>query len=455
MVAAVRLPNNAFAGSAQTEVVTDIIILRKVAKPAGQPWTDIAKAGEATVWKEQNENGAVGQNMPILVNRYFVDNPQMVLGNHSLEGSMYRENEYTVTPNGPYEQIGERAASALASAVEPGDYSDSTVQISAGPMVIATAEQRPGSFHYKDGVLGMIVEQEWKPLQEANPALYGEGNLTNRKRVAAFVRLRDAYLSHMALQNTNATDSEVEASTAALSDLYASTVREHSNLWASGGFWKAVRSDPNWYFVQGMEVVKTVEDPITGKPSEIYLPADVLKKRTMRPQTPPTTAENLLDALRISQAWKGDVDEAFMAELLDMSIEDMRNQLITSGAAFLDPKGTRLVPADRYLSGNVRKKLLAAEHAAQKDPATYSKNVEALKKILPASRPVSEINPQLGGSWIDPKLIELWAESIGIDLKVTHTVFRMQSKWSRPGGKVCCQVRGQCAHLWRRWVQGA
>lgn len=427
-VGAVRLPNNAFSANAGTEVTTDIVFMRKRdgigASPFAQPWLQKEKVGEDTI--PDPEGGT--KTVPITVNEYFARHPEMVLGRHSMNGSMYagpsKNGQYTVFP-AEGAQLSEQLPAALRQL--PAAYTESGESSSA---IISTTETaRDGAFTLREGDVGIQQGGTWKPLAEAAPEFFGEGKVKYRRKASDFIRLRDAYRAHLSLMaRPLATAAEITRSMQELNRLYDS----FSGQWGTfeNGRHRELKSDPDFYLLKGLEIVETKIDPETGEQTEHVVKADVLKKRTIFPSLAPTKAENALDALRISQSWKGHLDLEFMGELLGDEAEAVRRQLLDGGLAFENPRTGLLETKEQYLSGKVREKLRQAEAAAQSNP-DYARNVEALRAVQPPPVPVRHVTPKLGGGWVPPALLKAFLRHAGFgEVDVTYTQVGDFDKWA-------------------------
>lgn len=430
LIGAVRLPNNAFSGNAGTEVTTDVVFLRKkqgtIVPSWAESWLTKDKVGEDQI---PNPSGEGSLTVPINVNEYFARHPEMVLGRHSMNGKMYagpsKTGQYTVFPT-----EGANLTAQLSAAFSKLPANVFLESGESAPIVLATTSNaRNGAFSYQNGELGIQRDGTWKPLAEASPEQFGDGKIKYRRKAAQFVTLRDHYRAHLDLMaRPTATEEAIAASRTTLNALYDDFVSQWRTFY--DGRHSELKTDPDFYIVSGLEFVETTPNPETGKSEETVVKADVLKKRTIFPNVAPTSANNPLDALRISQSWKGSLDLEFMADLLDEEPSVVRQNLIEASLAFENPTSGQLETRETYLSGKVREKLRQAEAAVLNNPE-YQRNVDALKAVQPPRVSLRDITPKLGGGWVPPALLETFLSSIGIrGVEIQYKQIGERSAWS-------------------------
>ena len=401
LVGAVRLPNNAFKESAGTSVVTDMLVFRKPdGKPFdAQPWGIQVQIGE--------ENG-----QPILVNEYFANHPEMVLGKHAMAGSMYRENEYTVIGTGdlqakldaaverfPENILEQRAEEDTAEQTQLEDYS---LVLEGGQVMEARGFQK--HLPTWDTTKPKLVE-----------------------RAKQYIALRSVLKNQYRIEDDpQATPEEIEANRKKLRAEYKKLSKlVDGPLSENLGKLRHLRTDPDYYTVLGLEFVETERDPETGKTKQKIIPADVLTQRVRKPAQPPTSAKDAIDALAISMSYKGELDMDYMAQLTGMDPEAIGKELIEGGHAFLDPDTGKITRSDAYLSGDVRDKLAKAMFVAKEDPR-IERNVEALKAIIPANHPFQSIKLGIEARWIPVAVLNKFAQDVmGISGDVISFVPKM------------------------------
>lgn len=421
LVAAFRLPNNAFKGNAGTDVTTDIIILRKPDGTPfkGQPWRNLVEVGRQTitltqgkdqtaeelrreaertgeiVGKEYWKNGhrAFDVSAPIMVNEYFVAHPQHVLGQHTLASTMYRAGGYAVVaPDGLDVPA---ALDALIPSLPANVMQSSDAEAAQQAAPLASREDKPFSFKEQNGKIyevqpdGSMEEAEWG----TNPELV--------KVWRSWSRVSDAVEQLVAAESSDsATPESLESMRRALNIAYDTHVAAYKPI--SRRFSNQHRhlySDPAYPLTAALENEVVTVDSKTSKKTYTYKKADIFTKRIGRPITPPKSAQSVDEALELSLAWQGRIDPAYAAALLGITPQQFTQQALQRPDVFENPSTSLLEQAEEYLTGNVRTKLEAAEAAAQDNPR-FQKNVEALRAAQPERKEIARISPVLGSRWI-------------------------------------------------------
>lgn len=391
LVGAIRLPNNAFKESAATEVVTDIIVLRKPSTTpfeGAQPWKNTVEieVGDATT----------------RINEYFATHPEMVLGKHALTGTMYRKDSYTVesTPG----SLADKLAAAIARFPE-------NITKSA-PVTIEPSETKleEGALTIDDK--GHVLEARNFLLQPPVSWSSASGSLV--KRAKLYIGLRDTLKRQYALEDDPAaTDAEIEANRANLNRAYRALHKDvdgpiNQNERKMG----YLSSDPDFYTVMGIEVFREAQDPKNPEGTiTVVEPAAVLSQRVKSPDVPPTRAENATEALGISMAYRGRLDMDYVKELTSMPQEAIEAELMSNDLGFKDPDSAEFVTSMEYLTGDVRDKLAKAIFAA-KESEEFMRNVESLRKVIPETIPFGKIRLGLSARWVPPAIFNQFAKEI-------------------------------------------
>ena len=383
LLGVIRLPNNAFRANAGTEVVSDIIFLQKRDHPI-----DIAPEW---VYTGQNEDGHA-------VNIYFLDHPEMVLGQQTSDRGMYGKDEYTVDPIKGLE-LGDQLHDAIKYV--RGTYAEVELpELGEGEEVSETLPADPDVKNYSYTVVDGEVYYRENSIM-VNPDL----NATAKERVKGMVELRDCVRALIDLQMDEYTpDSALAEKQAELNRLYDAFTAKYG-LINDRGNRLAFADDDSYYLLCSLEVL--------DENGELERKADFFSKRTIKQSHSVDHVDTAVEALGVSIGERACVDLPFMASLLGgqdkipQIVEDLR------GVLFKDPatgpfdyaeggehwdKGWQ--SADEYLSGNVRRKLRQAQRAAQQHPE-FQINVEALEKAQPKDLDASEIEVRLGTTWID------------------------------------------------------
>ncbi|MBP7950374.1 MAG: hypothetical protein KA004_12025 [Verrucomicrobiales bacterium] len=396
-VGAIRLPNTAFRGNASTDVVTDIIFLRK---PDGSdvkmPRESWSKTAPVTL-----ENGTVLQ-----VNEYFARHPEMILGRLADDGSMYGgkdKKEMTVHPDET------PLPDALALAVErlPENIMDQVESDALGE--IASGRDiglKPGQLYVEDDVL-----KRWGSLVPPPPGVIGFD----------FIRARDALNNLYALErNPKSTDVEIESARRKLNEEYDRFVKRHG-IFHERKVAKQLAGDPDFFKLVGLEIPDKAKK-LGKNEKQTYSKASVFTRRALSPVEPPGEISSVADGIVASLAWKGRVDPRWIAARMTRSIDDVVEELWTNDAVFNDPETGLFEPRDLYLSGNVRKKLATAKAAAGNDERLM-RNVSELEKVQPAPIPFEGLYPRLGAGWVPPDIISRWLrDEYDSDIKVIHVL---------------------------------
>ena len=423
LIGAIRLPNNAFSENAGTEVVTDILVFRKPVnnERIGQPFTATKKV-EIEGARSKDER----------INEYFVDHPEMVLGTNSLEGTMYRGDEYTVKPT-PGE-----LAPKITKAIESFPEGVATAEQAKGVIVNAAPGEdvREGEIRIVKGKVQLGVDGNWTKLAEGQAIDGYPKNLFTKaglKRAEGYVAIRDSYRKlRETMLNPEATDADVAKAQKELGKLYDDYVSNHGQLNESKT--NIFARDPEFYRVLSLEDESAKSDPVTQKIKYTYRKAPVFTKRTMGPRTPPAKVESIKDALWVSLGYRGKLDVDYMAQLTGMSKIEVALTLGKEGLAFRDPKGGEFVLRERYLSGNVKRALREALVAVE-DDAAYQVNVDALQAVQPERVGISKVSVRLGSNWIPENVATHFARKLFNDPDAKVTYGASTDTWTVTGNK--------------------
>lgn len=368
LIGAIRLPNTAFKKNAGTEVTTDIIFLRKRAegeKPAGEAWLGLADVGDG-----------------IKVNEYYANHPEMVLGKHSMKGSMYRANEYTLEPDG--RDLKEALAKAIENLPEnimTRPVHQATEAVKADEIIPPPADLKNDAYTIKDGKIYQNDNGTLVPVEVTGK---------RAQRIKDMIPLRDTAREYFRAQlMDDVPEAKIEALRQKLNKVYDAFVKKHGPIHSRGNA-QAFNEDPDFPLLLSLEQ--------WDEETQTATKADCFTRRTIKKYERPTKADNPQEALMISLNETGAVDMDRMAELTGQSEEELLEAL--NGLVFRDPEGGYKT-ADDYLSGNVRRKLEIAKRAAEVDPR-FKSNVEALEKVIPEDIPPEKISARLGASWISP-----------------------------------------------------
>jgi N12 class adenine-specific DNA methylase len=385
LVTAIRLPNTAFKGNANTEVTTDIVILQKRMPgqdPAGPAWE------ESVTYK--NETGA-----EMLLNEYFVAHPEQMLGRMALEGSMYGGNEAALVSDGrdlsdALQEAVERLPEKIYQPFKPDAAAQDERITVPVPLNI-----KPNAFAVIETDTGSQVG-----IREGNELVLVEFPSGVASLIRALVRLRDATRECLRSQVENAPEDQILA---AREDLN----REYDRFYARYGpvsdpaNTRHFRGDPDLPLLRSLESFD--ERTRLAKKTAIF------RERTIQRQKPAESADTPKEALLVSLNENGKIDLDHMSRLLGRPVEAFQPEL--KGLMFFDPQTKRWEPEDAYLSGNIREKLAVAETAARDDPR-FRENVETLKTVIPEDLKATEIDARLGSVWIPEADIQAFVRDL-------------------------------------------
>ena len=374
LLGAVRLPNNAFKANAGTEVVSDILFLQKLERPIDREpeWVQVGQTPEGYT-----------------INQYFVDHPDMVLGELSAESTQYGREDVTVNPI-EGSDLAEQLKSAMAHI--NGRYEAMervNTELDEGASHILPADPNVKNFSYTvvDGEVYYRENSVMTPVELSGDA---------KERVKGMVELRSIVNELIAYQLEDFLESDIAAKQAELNAAYDAFTTKFGllNDRKNG---RLFEDDSSYYLLCSLENLDE-----NGK---LKSKADMFTKRTIRPERAVTHVDTPAEALAVSIGEKGRVDLPYMAELLGTPEDFGRITEELRGVIFQDPSDQNWKTADEYLSGNVRNKLQIAKLAAANDPA-FEVNVEALTAAQPKDLDATEIDVRLGATWISPDIIQ-------------------------------------------------
>ena len=398
LLGAIRLPNNAFRANAGTDVVSDIIFLQKRDRPADiEPaWVQLGKT----------EDG-------FAINQYFVDHPEMVLGELTTESTPYG-HDLTVAPI-----EGAVLADQLAEAVQhiEGQYVE--VEVETPDVADAEVERKtlPADPDVKNFSYAVVDGEVF--YRENSVMTQVELSDTAKGRVTGMVELRQIVNELIDQQLNDYPDEDIKATQERLNAAYDAFTAKYGllNDRKNG---RLFEQDSSYYLLCSLENL--------DEQGQLKSKAAMFTKRTIRPERTVTSVDTPSEALAVSIGEHGKVDLPYMAELLGTPGEYGRITTELSGVIFKDPAADPTDPeagwqtADEYLSGNVRDKLRMAQFAAETNPE-FAVNVDALTKAQPKDLEASEIDVRLGATWLAPEIIQKFmTETFQIPYYLRHAV---------------------------------
>lgn len=374
LLGAIRLPNNTFKVNAGTEVTSDIIFLQK-----RDSITDIEPDW---VYLGENDDG-------IKMNQYFIDNPEMILGNMEMISTRFGYDSACISDDEKLEDKLERAISNIHAEVKEYELDDIGEEDNS---IEADLTVRNFSYTLIDDKIYFRENSRMYPQELA---------MTTENRVKGLIEIRDCVRTLLEYQTEDYPDQDIKREQVKLNQLYDRFTKKYG-LINSRGNNSAFSNDSSYYLLCSLEIL--------DENGNLARKADMFTKRTIKPKTEITSVDNANDALIVSLSEKARVDITFMQKLCNMDMDKMIKDL--DGEIFNVPEygePNHWVTADEYLSGNVREKLKIAEHFAETDER-FNVNVKYLKEVQPKDLSASEISVRLGSTWIPPEDIKVFIE---------------------------------------------
>ena len=385
LLGAIRLPNNAFKAAAGTEVVSDILFLQKRDRMVDiEPeWVHLA----------ESEDG-------IQMNRYFLDHPDMVLGEMKMVSGPFG-------PTPTCEPYSDRSLEKLLSEAIRNIHGEITAydreeelegedhSIEADPAV------RNFSYTLVDGKVYYRENSRMNPVEVSK---------TTESRIRGLIELRGCVRLLLEYQTEDYSEEKIKEQQAELNALYDAFTRKYG-LINSRGNAIAFDQDSAYFLLCSLEIL--------DEEKNLKRKADLFSKRTIRSHRPAEKVDTAVEALALSIGEKARVDMAYMSKLTGKDEETLFSDL--KGVIFLNPAYTgendgheKYLPADEYLSGNVRQKLAVAQGKAEQDPQ-YQINADALAQVQPTDLTASEISVRLGATWLDTEYVRRFIfETLGM-----------------------------------------
>lgn len=403
LIGAIRLPDNTFKANAGTEVTSDILFFKKRDKI-----TDIVPDW---VGLDKDENG-------IEMNKYFIQNPEMILGR--MERTTFRDSTTCKMVEGSnLDEMLKNAITNLQTEIEEYDFDevveDEVKHIPAEPAV------KNYSFTVKDGKLyyrenSIMIEQDFP--------------VTTTNRIKAMIELRECTQELINLQVEDVSDEEIQKAQNKLNSIYDNFVKKYNRINSKGNK-QAFSEDSSYWLLSSLEKIDSK--------GNFESKADIFYKRTIKAKKEITKVDTANEALIVSLTEKAKVDIEYMQSLTDKTEEELIREL--EGQIFRIPntlaEEKKYVTADEYLSGNVREKLAVAKMIAEGNPE-FEINVRELEKVIPEDIKASEIAVKLGATWIPPYYIEQFIyELLGTDendkYKIKVKYSEQTSQWNITG----------------------
>ena len=374
LLGAIRLPDNTFKANAGTEVTSDILILQKRDR--------VMDIEPDWVHLDTDENG-------VTMNRYFVEHPEMVLGEIKMENTRFGTFEPVCKARKdiPLSELLSNAVQRINGEIPELDNRVDEISDEQELSVPADPNVRNFSFTLVDG---RVYFRENDRMQPASVSMTAEN------RIKGLIQIRDCVRKLIEYQTDDYPEEMIRTEQENLNRLYDVYTAKYG-LINSRGNYLAFASDESYFLLCSLEVL---DDEGNFKRK-----ADMFTKRTIKPHREVTSVETASEALALSIGEKARVDLPYMEQLTGKTQAELVQDL--QGVIFKVPNCEHVsyVAADEYLSGNVRNKLTVADLAAKNDPE-LAVNVEALKKVIPKDLSAAEISARLGATWIPQEDIQ-------------------------------------------------
>ena len=374
LLGAIRLPDNTFKANAGTEVTSDILILQKRDR--------VMDIEPDWVHLDTDENG-------VTMNRYFVEHPEMVLGEIKMENTRFGTFEPVCKARKdiPLSELLSNAVQRINGEIPELDNRVDEISDEQELSVPADPNVRNFSFTLVDG---RVYFRENDRMQHASVSMTAEN------RIKGLIQIRDCVRKLIEYQTDDYPEEMIRTEQENLNRLYDVYTAKYG-LINSRGNYLAFASDESYFLLCSLEVL---DDEGNFKRK-----ADMFTKRTIKPHREVTSVETASEALALSIGEKARVDLPYMEQLTGKTQAELVQDL--QGVIFKVPncEPVSYVAADEYLSGNVRNKLTVAELAAKNDPE-LAVNVEALEKVIPKDLSAAEISVRLGATWIPQEDIQ-------------------------------------------------
>lgn len=374
LLGAIRLPDNTFKGNAGTEVTSDILILQKRDR--------VVDIDPDWLFLDEDANG-------IRMNKYFVEHPDMVLGEMVMQSGRFKpESACKAYEDRTVEEQLDIAVQNINGEIT--EYTIEDVEENEVNYIPVDPNVRNYSFTVVDGT---IYYRENSVMREV------ETSETGKNRIKGMIEIRDCVKNLLEMQSNDYPDYDIEKEQHRLNEIYDKFVKKYGYINSRGNS-TAFSYDSSYFLICSLEVFKN---------DEFERKADIFTKRTIQPHIAKTHADTSIEAYGISIGEKAKIDMPFMCQLTGKSEEEIFADL--NGVIFLNPdydennKGVpKYLPADEYLSGNVRRKLRQAREIADNDDR-FAVNVDALEKVQPVDLKATEIEVHLGVTWIPIEII--------------------------------------------------
>ena len=378
LLGAIRLPNDTFKAAAGTEVTSDIIFLQKRDRliDIEPEWVHLAT----------DANG-------IRMNAYFVDNPEMVLGDMQMvSGPHGMESACIAYENAELGDLLRDAIQNIHAEITELELDDIEAEVE-DLSIPADPDVRNFSFTVVDGKIYYRENSRMNPV---------DVSATAESRIKGMIGIRDCVRTLIEYQTEDYPDADIKAEQEKLNRLYDDFSKKYGLISARANN-SAFNSDSSYCLLASLEVL--------DDEGNFLRKADMFSKRTIKQKVTVQSVDTASEAYALSLAEKARIDMPYMSKLTGKTEQELFEDL--KGVIFLNPMHIseedgkpKYLPADEYLSGNVREKLRWAKRSAELYPEDYGENVRALEAVQPVDLTASEISVRLGATWLPPETIE-------------------------------------------------
>jgi DNA methylase len=370
LLGAIRLPENAFRKNAGTDVVSDILFFQKLDRAVLQKpsWVEVGETEEG-----------------YKINSYFVEHPEMVLGDFALESNQYGRMEVTVKP---------RKENSLEEQLK------AVIPFIQGQITVREFDELDLN-ETEDSILADPSVKNFSFAKVGEQVYYRENSRMNRmdlpavttERVIGMIEIRDITRKLIDSQMEDASEEKIKNLQKELNQTY-DTFTEKYGLLNSAANRRAFSQDSSYCLLASLEFL--------DEEGKLKRKADIFHKRTIRKAEPIERVDTASEALALSLAERAKIDLSFMTELTGKPEAEIIEEL--TGVIFQNPLTEKWETSDEYLSGDVRIKLEVAKQFAENHDR-YQVNVQALEKVQPKELEASEIEIRLGATWVDAEYI--------------------------------------------------
>lgn len=420
VVGAFRMHNQTFGGTGAT---SDIIVIRK--RVNGRKSANaIDVSGTLPIRTVKYNTGetkrgsseVIVKDLALDVNKHFVEHPEDMAGEMAFafeKGDIYRATSKALYPSPSINQ--EQRLSEWAQQFKDMDWDKAEERESQQVVYEDLGEDvKEGSMLLdSDGNLCLAQRGKAVPINVNANKVKGH---TKAECFNAYKAIKDALADVLEYQTTHSDDSGLQQRLAKLNKAYDSFVKTYGHLNKNTSI-SFLRSDMDYPSIAALESVSETGDK-SGKRIVTYGKTDIFSRRVVETESEPKPT-TIKDGIIASIYLNGRVDVPYIAEQLNMSDSDVRQQIIESGLGFENPTTTEMEVSYEYLSGNVREKLRQAQE--NNTDGRYDANIKALERVIPMNIPAHLIEFTLGSSWVEPKLYEDFVkERTGLDVKLTN-----------------------------------